>query len=623
MKYIYTLLGFLLSLGSIAQNKQTQKADKLFESQQYAAAIDAYEDLVEKNKADTYVFKQLADSYYYVSNLDKAQSYYSKAIESNQNAETYYNYAQALKSQGNYDEAKKQMDAFADLLPNDQRAKDHKANPNYITDLKSLVADFEVKETTINSKSSSDFSALLTNDGLVYFVSTRNDGNKTDTWSGTPYLDIYQADYANGEFSDPLAVKALNSNYHDGPMTLSSDGNTMYFSRDGLESGNFDKNKKTNTKKGTLGIYRAEKVQGEWTNITPLPINSTKYSVGNPSLSADGKTLYFASNMPGGLGDTDIWKVSVNGKSYGKPVNLGNKINTPGKESFPFISEDNILYFASNGKQGFGGFDIFKVDLNSNQGAINLGLPVNSKKDDFAFTFNTQNNIGFISSNRMGLDNIYSVHPICKSLNEIVIKDAITKSVISNVTVNILNKDNVLKTEKSSNDGKVLFKSKCGHNYTIRTQVDGYDSQTVSIETSKSNSTVTEILLQPTEKDDVVITAGEVVLKPILFDFNKSTITQDSKHELDKLVRVMNTYPEMVILVKSHTDTKGKASYNLILSEQRAKATVDYITSKGIAKERISGKGMGETEPKITCGNHCTEKEHTVNRRSEFIIVKK
>lgn len=622
MKCIYMILGLLLTFGCFAQDKQTKIADQLFESRQYAAAIDAYENLINKGKTGTYVYKRLADSYYNVSNIDKAALYYSKATATKQDAETYFNYAQTLKSQGKYQEAKQQMDMFASLLPNDQRTKDHIANPDYITALESLPAYFDVKEVTVNTKTSSDFAGLLTNEGLVYFVSTRNDGNKTDTWSGTPYLDIYQAEYTNGALTEPQPVAELNTNYHDGPVTVSSDGKTMYFSRDGLVSGDIEKRKETNTKMGKLGIYRAERKDDKWGNITPLPFNSTKYSVGNPSLSQDGKTLYFASDMPGGLGDTDIWKVSINKGKYGKPENLGKSINTAGKESFPFIADDGMLYFASNGKQGFGGFDVFKADLNSNQEAENLGKPVNSKKDDFAFTFNMVQNIGFLSSNRAGLDNIYSVHPNCLGGANIVIADAETGKRLQGAKVSILENDVVLKTEESSVNGNVIFKSDCNKLYKVQADLQDYKPQVVALEISENGIENMEILLQPIEVVEVTITDKEVLLDPIFFAFNKSDITQQGAEELNKLVTVMNNYPKMEILVKSHTDSKGSASYNLSLSEKRAQATVDYIVSKGISKNRISGQGFGESEPKIDCGDDCTKEQDAQNRRSEFLIVK-
>lgn len=620
MKYIYIILGLILTISSYAQTKHTKKADQLFESHQYVAAIDAYEKLVDNKKADGFVYKQLANSYYQIANTEKAVLYYAKAIKSKQNAQTYYNYAQALKTQGNYQEAKLQMDTFASLAATDQRAKAYKANPNYMSDLQSKKAAFEISKASLNSSESSDFAAVLSNDNTLYFVSNRNNANKTDTWSGTPYLDIYQSEYTNGTLSEPMAIDDLNTNYHDGPLTLSADGEVMFFSRSGLADGDFEKNKNANAKIGKLGIYKAEKKDGKWGNIKALPFNSTKYSVGNPSLSKDGTTLYFASDMPGGLGDTDIWKVAIKANgSYGKPVNMGDKINTEGKESFPFISEDNQLYFSSNGKQGLGGFDVFKANLNTNTEAENLRQPLNSNKDDFAFTFNTTHEIGFFSSNRAGTDAIYFANPICKSDLLVVVKDAKTGAVLQGATVSLSGDNSMDKTQTSSTNGTVNFNTECDIIYALKANLKNYDTQTTAVESTTTGVTKKEIRLQPIE---VVITDTEVLLDPIFFNFNKSDITEQAAEELDRLVRVMTKDTSLNILVKSHTDTKGNANYNLNLSEQRAQATVKYIISKGITENRISGKGFGENEPKIDCGDNCSEEEDAQNRRSEFIIVK-
>lgn len=621
MKNIYIILGMLIPLAGYTQNKHTKKADQLFEGHQYAAAIEAYEALVADKKADGFVYRQLAESYYQIAGMEKAAQYYAKAIKDKQDAAIYYNYAQALKTQGKYQEANKQMDTFSSLAPGDQRAKAYKANPNYIADIEAKKNKFEISETSLNTAGDSNFAAVLANGNALYFVSNRNNAGKKDTWSGTPYLDIYQSEYNNGNLSKPIPVDELNTNYHDGPLTISTDGNVMFFSRDGLAEGDFEKNKKANTKIGKLGIYRAEKKNGKWTNIQAVPFNSTKYSVGNPSLSKDGKTLYFASDMPGGLGDTDIWKVAVNANnSYGKPVNLGGKVNTEGKESFPFISDDNTLYFASNGKQGLGGFDVFKADLNTDAEAENLGKPVNSGKDDFAFTLDSSENIGFFSTNRAGADAIYYARPICGDDIAIVVKDARTGNTLQGATVSILEGGNNVGTATTSKSGTVNFNVACNKAYNVNASLKNYETQSIVVQPTKEKSNQMEVILQPVE---VIITDTEVLLAPVFFEYNKSNITEQGAKELDRLVKVMADDSNLVIFVKSHTDTKGNAAYNLKLSEQRAQATVRYIISKGIPKERITGKGYGESEPKVNCGDNCTTEQDAQNRRSEFIVVKK
>lgn len=623
MKKLYLSAGLFLTLMSgFSQNKQTEKADKLFETYQYVAAIDEYLKIAESKKADNYVYKQLADSYYNVYNTAEAAKWYAKAVVKSQDGETFYRYAQTLKSQGKYQEANAQMDKFASLMPTDQRAKDHKANPNYIPTLADKTKLFNSKETKINSKDQSDFGAVLTNDNTLYFASTRNTSNKTDKWNNQPYLDIFSSTLnPNGTLSEPQKVEELNTPYHDGPVTVSADGTTMFFARDGHSEGVYEKDKKNKIQIGEQGLYKATKVKGKWSSIQALPFNSKNYSVSHPSLSKDGKTLYFASNMPGGLGDTDIWKVTVNGSNYGKPENLGTSVNTAGKEGFPFITEDNILYFASSGRQGFGGLDIFKVDLNNPNETINIGKPINTEKDDFSFSFNTSKNIGFFSSNRDGVDNIFEAIPVCSAEVVAMVKNKKSGKVLADATVSILDeKRNVIATKQTNAKGEVLYDINCNTAYLFQVTKQDFDPVSAPVEKVKSGKTSVTVELEPIE---VIVTDTEVILKSIYFEFNKSNITEQGAAELDKLVKVMKDYPAMEILVKSHTDSKGTAAYNLNLSNQRAQSTVQYLISKGIAKERLSGKGLGFTEPKIDCKENCNDEQDAQNRRSEFLIVKK
>jgi outer membrane protein OmpA-like peptidoglycan-associated protein len=623
MKKIYITLNLVLLFNaSYGQDKFTVKADKLFESYQYVGAIEEYSKLTNTKNATPYVYTQLADSYYNMFNIEEASKWYAKAVEGKADAETYFRYAQTLKALGKYQQANKQMDAFASLSPNDSRAKEHQVNPNYIPSLASKSKLFDVAETTINSKGQSDFGALLSNDNTLYFVSTRSNSKKTDKWTNQPYLDIFQSTRnADGTLSEATPVKELNTPFHDGPVAVTSDGNVMFFARDSHSEGQYERNKKSNVKVGQQGLYKATKVDGKWTNVEALPFNSTSYSVTHPSLSKDGKILYFASNMPGGIGESDIWKVTIDANGYGKPQNLGTTINTPGKENFPFITEDDILYFASSGKQGFGGLDVFKIDLKENGQAQNVGKPVNTEKDDFSFSFNKSMNAGYFSSNRNGSDAIFAATPICGVEAIVIVTNRKTGAILPNASVSILDGNgNTIATTKSDSEGKVTYNIECTTDYSLSVALQNFEKATYPIQKGKINEITINAELTPVE---VVISDREVLLNNVYFDFNKSNITAQGAGELDKLVKVMTENPNMVIFVKSHTDSKGSASYNLKLSEQRAQSTVQYLISKGIPTDHISGKGFGNTEPKVNCNSNCSEEEHAQNRRSEFIIVKK
>ena len=624
MKKLYIALSFVISTAGLqAQNSDTAKADKLYERYEFVSAAEQYSKLVDQGKADGYVYKQLADTYFNMFNTAEAAKWYAKAVETDQDAETYYRYAQMLKGNGQYEESNKQMRKFASASPNDQRAKTFMENPNYIPKLMGKEKMYDIMSLSVSSEHS-DFGPLLNNNTL-YFTSARNTSRKTYGWNDEPFLDIYTATYnTDGTINEATALTDLNSQYHDGPLTLSADGNTMYFTSDSFRESSFVRDRKNKLKLGKNNLFKATKTGEKWGNVLSLPFNSTEYSTSNPSLSHDGKTLYFSSDMPGSLGGVDIWKVAVNADgTYGAPENLGKRVNTEGNESFPFIAQDNqTLYFASAGKPGLGGYDVFKVKLNDSSEAVNLGKPVNSEKDDFSFSYDQEKNTGFFASNRSGMDNIYGANPLCGLEVLTVVTDSKTGKILSNAKVSILDdKNNVIATEMSNSKGEVGYNVECNKAFTIQVSATGYESNTFAVAPVKTGTTTNvAAMLNPIAE---IIKENEVVLNAIYFEFDKSNITREGAYELDKLVEAMKANPTMVIMVKAHTDNRGSDVYNMRLSDRRAKSSVQYILSKGIKKDRISGKGYGESELKVDCGEGCTEAQHAENRRSEFIIVKK
>jgi len=619
MKNLYIVLSFL-AIGSsiIAQNQDTKAADKLFLRYEYVKAIKEYQKLVEQGKSDNYVYKQLGDTYYNMFNTVDAIKCYAKATTTTQDAETYFRYALMLKSSGKFEESNQQMTTFALLVPNDLRAKAFKENPYYVPKLVEGTT-YTVTSLPISSDKM-DFGAIMY-DKTLYFSSARNTSRKNYGANGEPFLDVYFSTKGDsGTYSEPTQLNSINHKGHDGPVTISADGNTMYFSSDSFRVGFYQKDKDNLLKLGRNNLFIATKSDNSWTNIKPLTFNSALYSMSNPSLSRDGKTLYFSSNMKGSIGGVDIWKVSINGEQYGKPENLGSKINTEGNESFPFIADDNTtLYFASNGKPGLGGLDIFKINLAKETEAENMGKPLNSEKDDFDFTFNKAQNIGFLSSNRNGNDDIFLATPVCSVDLIVVVSNAKTGEIVPDANVAILDsKKNIIATELSNFNGEVNFKIECGSPYSIQASKEGFEGNTFDL--IKSSGPKVK-LLTPLQPIDIIITPTEIVLQPIYFDFDKSNITQQGAFELEKLVQVMKRNENLVIITKSHTDTNGSDDYNLSLSNRRAQATVQYVISKGISPERITGKGFGENEPVVPCKS-CTEEKNAKNRRSEFLIAK-
>ncbi|RZJ68129.1 MAG: cell envelope biogenesis protein OmpA [Flavobacterium sp.] len=623
MKRIHILLlGLALTGTSLtAQNKDTADADKLYNRLEYVDAAEAYLKLTEKDKGDAYVYRQLAESYYNVFNSKEAVRWYARATETQQDAETYFHYAQMLKAEGQYEKANAQMSKFAGLAPNDKRAQEFRADPNYLPRLRAQAKLFDDRILAINSDKS-DFGAVLTNDNHLYFASARNKARKTYGWNEEPFLDLYVAVMnADGTFAEPTPVSGVNSRFHEGPATVSADGNTIYFSSESFKEKEFEKDKKNKLKMGQVYLYKATKSGESWGDLKELPFNGKEHSASNPSLSKDGKTLYFSSNMAGTTGGYDIWKVAVNADgSYGTPENMGARINTEGNEGFPSVTESEKLYFSSDARNGFGGLDVFVIDLKGNGEATNVGAPVNTAKDDFAFSYNDTKKTGFFSSNRDGNDNIYQANPVCSTEIVTTVKDAKTGNVLSDAKVSILDeKKNVIETKTSASNGQVTYTTDCGKTFTMQVTRDGYES--ASFPVAKTAGTRIDVAadLQPIE---TIIQPDQVTLNEIYFEYDRSNITKEGAFELDKLVQAMNLHPELVIMVKAHTDNRGTDAYNMALSERRARSTVQYILSKGIAKARIQGKGYGESEPKVDCGTGCTEEQHAQNRRSEFLIVK-
>ena len=622
MKKIYIIIFVLVSTLISAQNKETQIADKFFKKYEFISAAESYLKLVASNNADGYVYRQLGDCYFNIYNTKEAAKWYAKAIAQKQDSELYYRYAQMLKANGNYVESNKQMQKFAALQPNDSRTKIFNENPNYIPVLLDQQKSFDIKSIDINSDKS-DFGAIL-QDNTIYFTSARNTKSKIYSWTKEPFLDIYKANLnEDGTISNILQIKELNSKYHDGSVSISQDGSTMYFTSDSFRENSFEKDKASKLKLGKNNIFSAKFINGKWDEITSLPFNSKDYSSGNPSISKDGKTLYFSSNRPGSVGGVDIWKVAISETgSYGTPENLGKSVNTEGNESFPFITSDNVLYFSSDAKQGLGAMDVYKIDLTTNSAAKNLGKPVNSEKDDFAFTINENKNIAFVASNRNGNDDIFKLIPICNYEVNAIVTNANSGAILAEANVSILDdQNNIISSLKSNSKGEVSYTVECEKAYTIQAIKDGFESNSFAVTASKKKggSIKIDVALKPISE---IITEKQVNLKSIFFEYNNSNITQQGAFELDKLVQIMKNNEKLFIFVKSHTDNRGSDEFNLLLSDKRVKATIQYVISNGIDPNRISGKGFGETEPKVDCKENCTEEAHEQNRRSEFLIVK-
>ncbi|GAA0736364.1 OmpA family protein [Gaetbulibacter sp. NE] len=624
----YLLITLLSGLSVTAQNKDTKRADKHFNRFEFVEAAEEYSKLVEDGKGDSYVYGQLAESYYNVFNTEEAERWYAKALESSDNPEMIFKYSQMLKANGKYEASNVQMARFAEMRPSDDRAIAYKKNPDYLPKILEKGKKFNIQNMGFNSKYS-DFGGTL-QDGKLYITSARNTSRRTYGWNEEPFLDIYEmSKNADGTYlAAALVEDKVNTKYHEGVVSFSPDGNTMYFSRESFFEKMYEKDSITKNRYSVLQLFKATKEGDKWSNVEGFAINSENYSVKNPSVSADGKTLYFASNMPGGYGLFDIYKASINDDgTLGEAENLGQKVNTQGQEMFPYISSNGTLYFSSNGHLGLGNLDVFHTkEIDGKMAPVrNIGVPINSNADDFAFRLDEESGEGFVSSNReggVGSDDIYAIkklQPLCDVLITGTVTDSKTGNPINAASVTMYDsKGNKVLSKVTDSDGTVEFIVECGEGSALEVSMDGYESKRVTVEGSEEEEVAVAIALDPIEE---IVAVDRVNLDPIYFDFDKSNITSQAAFELDKLVQVMQKYPEMVISVSSHTDSRGSASYNMALSDRRAKTTVSYVVSKGIDRSRITGSGKGESEPKEDCGSGCTEEQHQMNRRSDFIIV--
>lgn len=616
------------SLGLTAQNSKTKKADKYFNRLEFVKAAEKYLDLALDGNGDAYVYGQLAECYYNVFNTVEAERWYAKALDTSENPEMIYKYSQMLKANGKYDMSNQMMDKFASMRPGDDRATAYKRNPDYLPKILEKGKKFNVQNLDINSEVS-DFGGIVKN-GKLYLTSARNSTRKNYGWNQEPFLDIYEFTISeDGSYiGESLLGKNINTKYHEGVVSFSTDGKTMYFSRESYYDDLYLKDSLSRNKQSVLNLYYSSLLSDGWSEATPVAFNSENYSVKNPAVSADGKTLYFASDMPNGYGNFDIYKAPINDDgSVGEPMNLGQKVNTEGQEMFPYSSSNGSLYFSSDGHLGLGGMDVFYTrEIDGKMAPIrNVGVPVNSNADDFAFIIDEESEEGFVSSNReggKGSDDVYAIkklQPICDVLVAANVTDAETGSPLEGASVALKDMEgNLLSTKATDTNGVAEFIIECDTDTVMEVILDGYESAQMEVEGTNEEEVSVNVAMNKIEE---IIEDNKVVLEPIYFDFDKSNITAPAAFELDKLVQIMNKYPEMVIKVESHTDIRGNDTYNQLLSDRRARTTVQYVISKGIDEARISGEGKGESELKVDCGSGCTDEEHQMNRRSEFIIT--
>jgi outer membrane protein OmpA-like peptidoglycan-associated protein len=625
-KNIYILASLLLVSGmALAQKGNLKRVNKLFEMRAYTEAAEIYE----TKERGQQVLQNLADSYYYNTSLQKAiKTYRELFVEYGDSIdiEYHFRYAQALKGVTNYKEADKHLSRYYN--------KNVNTNAFIETLEKTTPHTFKLKQIE-NKNSSSDFGLTFYGDDKVAFASARNTENPSYSWNNLPYLDLYTATITKGNVLENITPfsEAINTSSHESNAVFSKDGKTMYFNRTNTSR------KKTDAERiAHIKIYKAELVDGNWTNVKALPFTSNSYSTEHPALSKDGKTLYFASDMPGTLGSFDIYKVAINDdETYGEPENLGETVNTKHREQFPFISEFNVLYFSSIGHAGYGGLDVFRTNMvNGNfDKPVNLGSSINSNLDDFSYVVREKTNKGYVSSNRTGYDRLFGFareeNPLTKYQVEGIVQDKNSKELLTGSLVTLFDESGtVIQDTLVGDDAYYIFKIEPNKKYKVRGTRKAYIPQDVEFSTDSKGKVQHDIYLsleffadaeervKENEKGNV-----QVELDKIYFDFDKSNIREDAALTLQVLVDLMKKYPSMEVEVSAHTDARGPDQYNLDLSKRRAASTLEYLVSQGIDRNRLKSIGYGEMQPLNECVKEgiCDDEEYDINRRCEFTIL--
>ena len=634
------LLLILFSLCFSSNFAQKKLANKFYNNFGYIKAAELYELTVEKGDSSLRVLTRLGDSYYNNGKTEASAKWYELAVQKYADeleSEYIYKYIQSLVSTKRYDEATEWANKLIEMQNENAERKTYiqegfdvyKLSPE--TDERLII---KLNNLDFNSQFS-DFGSYIKGN-TMYFSSARDKSNALYAWNKEPFLDIYQTEINRGgekisfDNTKKLTAEKVNSAYHESSIAITKDGKTLYFTRDNVTK----TNRLDYARDGTthLKIYKATLSENNvWADIEELNFNDEVFSTAFPALNPDETQLYFSSDREDGFGSSDLYVVDINSDgTYSEPRNLGPKVNTPGRESFPFISDDNTLYYSSDGLLNYGLLDIYKSNIinDSSAKSENLGEPYNSGYDDFAYIVDSETQEGYLSSNReggVGSDDIYGFNAyICEQTIEGVTLDKRTQEPLPVVQVRLLDEDGkLLKETTSDENGVYKFESVlCEHTYTVVANKDDYKQVQTVVSTDdvsdKANKNI-DLELEP------LIIDNEIVLNPIFFDFDKAKIRTDAAYELENIVDVMRKHPTMVIKIEAHTDSRGPDGYNMRLSDRRAKATRDYLISRDIDANRIeSAIGYGESQLLNKCSNgvKCSKDEHQLNRRSKFYIIK-
>ena len=622
MKKVIIYLLFILSISTLsqAQNVNQVLGDNYFNHFAYAKAIKFYKKALNKDSANTYIIKHLAQSYQHSGNFAKAEELYG-ILHTNNDTISMEEYAHLLIYNNKYEIADSVIAQFNLTLPNYKKQLiDSLANDEPI---------YDVVSAEINTKYS-DFRPCFSQNKLI-FTSARDTSLKEYGWNGQPYLRLFEANmYENGDLKHIKPFTEIDSRYHISSFCYVRNQHLAYFT---MNNASYFNTIKDDNKEVNLGIYVAEMKNGNWKKPKPLEnVSSKDYSSAHPFYSAHENRLYFSSNRPGGFGGSDIYYTEVTRYGACDPVNCGEMVNTPGDEVYPFVLPNNMLYFSSNSHPGLGGLDIFsaKIDDDIFSDVKNVGVPINSSRDDFSIIFKEDQTIGYFSSNReggVGDDDIYFI-------KKIIHPQPVEKPLVVVKTEEKEDTKITLLNEEEQGDGNdqsevvpvinttsvtvqpaiitpvvpVITKPVANKNLTIKSMFEILDKTNIKTATSDKLKDLKNMKFR---------------LNNVNFDFNSWEINAEAAKELDKLVTLMMKHNAMKIELSSHTDCRGNNAYNKVLSQTRADAALKYMLKQGIYLRRITAKGYGEQKLLNHCndGIDCSEEMHRENRRVEVMIT--
>lgn len=642
-----TIVVLFLSTFAHGQKITIKLADKAFHDFSWREAIDLYTFAHEKDPENVYVIRKLADSYRNIGDTEMVEKWLSMLIElGEEQPEDLFNYSMALKTNGKYDLSEEYLKEYAKLSPEDGRVNLEQSLLDYINFLVQDSARYEVETLPFNTKGA-DWGPTLYKNQLVY-VSTGDPDESRDikyNWDQLPFLDIYSVEIDEyGNYSKPsIYAKELMTSFHDGPATFDTNIDRMYFN-----SNRTNKNTNRVDDANNLQIYYADLEDGKWELKGGFKYNDARDNYRHPSIDASGDVLYFASDRPGGKGGNDIWWCRKLNGEWGEPVNL-EEINTEGEEVFPFIANDGVLYFSSDGLGGMGGLDIYMAlpDRGVFTTVENMGYPVNTSRDDFGLVLEETGMSGYFSSDRpggLGHDDIYHVDILYVPVQiRGVVRDRINTYELEGVKVALLDENmDTVEVAYSKEDGEFVFSAFKQRNYKLAVTKEDYlpaEKEVSTYNKLPNEKILVEIFiemnfdlmdqpdrLEPLSLEKIGDDELQIIqIEHINYAFDSDEILKDAAYILDKMVDMVRKYPDLEVIIESHTDSKGSDEYNLRLSKRRAASAYEYLVGKGIEPTTIEYTGYGETQLLNHCddGVDCIEEEHAINRRSIIKLVRR